>query len=81
MKNHKKILEIYTPQYSNCSSTGCSCIAIKTCFGMPVILCGDCWDYGCEGAIRFVCEELSANSDCGLLDTILVKNLKTKKIK
>lgn len=31
------------------------------------------WDYGCEVSIAYVCEELTANSNCGLLDTILVE--------
>ena len=37
------------------------------------------WDYGCEVSIRYVCEELSANSDCGLLDTILVPQKEKEK--
>jgi len=31
------------------------------------------WDYGCEVAIRFVCEEISGNSDCGVPDTFMVE--------
>ena len=31
------------------------------------------WDYGCEVAIRYVCEELAGNSDCGVPDTYMVE--------
>lgn len=32
------------------------------------------WDYGCEVSIRYVCEDLEGNSDCGIPDTLLVEN-------
>merc|ERR1712154_328367 len=32
------------------------------------------WDYGCEVSIRYVCEDLEGNADCGVPDTLLVEN-------
>ena len=29
------------------------------------------WDYGCEVSIRYVCEEVAGNADCGLSDTVM----------
>jgi len=31
------------------------------------------WDYGCEVPIRYVCEEVIGNSDCGVPDTFMVE--------
>jgi len=31
------------------------------------------WDYGCEVSIRYVCEEILGNSDCGVPDSYLVE--------
>jgi len=32
------------------------------------------WDYGCEVSIRYVCEDMEGNSECGVPDSILVEN-------
>ena len=31
------------------------------------------WDYGCEVPIRYVCEEVVGNSDCGVPDTFMIE--------